>query len=105
MKLKPCPFCGSKAKMDRTEGMDLYISCTNIKCGAMVGPDYNEDIVKMSKTWNRRSQDIGTKAQATNKRYVTARKVWCEWLEYREEFHGESFPVWLQERLNASQST
>jgi len=36
-----------------------------------------------------------------NSDYATAQKVWSEWLKYREDEHGVSFPEWLQVRLNA----
>ena len=37
-KLKPCPFCGSKAKMERTPiNPYYYVICTNLECDATVG--------------------------------------------------------------------
>lgn len=36
-KLKPCPFCGSKAKMERTPiNPYYYVICTNLECDATV---------------------------------------------------------------------
>ena len=58
--LKPCPFCGSKAKkenldfgpVDRPPLMRLEtICCSSTTCGALVGGDTLEEAVK---TWNTR---------------------------------------------------
>lgn len=53
-KLKHCPFCGSKAKMERTSIIPYYCAnCTNLECDATVGrfqPTEEEAIA----VWNRR---------------------------------------------------
>lgn len=53
-KLKPCPFCGSKAKMERTPiNLYYYVICTNLECDATVGrfqPTEEEAVA----VWNRR---------------------------------------------------
>lgn len=59
-KLKPCPFCGSKAKMERTPinhyyyyNPYYYVICTNLECDATVGglqPTEEE----AAAAWNRR---------------------------------------------------
>lgn len=53
-KLKPCPFCGSKAKMERTPiNPYYYVICTNLECDATVGrfqPTEEEAVA----VWNRR---------------------------------------------------
>ena len=59
-KLKPCPFCGSKAKIcgHRTfrNAHDYYnIECTNQKCGVIMLTDLNaHDAIN---AWNRRVND------------------------------------------------
>lgn len=30
--LKPCPFCGGEAKMERYDSSLMYIRCSNNKC-------------------------------------------------------------------------
>ena len=53
-KLKPCPFCGSTAKMERTPiNPYYYVICTNLECDATVGrfqPTEEEAVA----VWNRR---------------------------------------------------
>jgi len=69
MKIKPCPFCGSEAKLKVTEDNSDYcyengkileyydIQCTNKECYLCDGADWNlrnrEDIIKM---WNTRNK-------------------------------------------------
>ena len=59
MKLKPCPFCGSAAKMidDVRDGIFNYykIFCTNIYCDAQMG--WRTDADSVVKEWNRRVND------------------------------------------------
>ena len=56
MELKPCPFCGSAAKMidDVRDGIFNYykIFCTNIYCDAQMGWRTDADV--LAKEWNRR---------------------------------------------------
>ena len=55
-KLKPCPFCGSKAVLRKKANLETYIvECTNGFCPAsyMIGNDYEteEEAVEV---WNKR---------------------------------------------------
>ena len=57
--LKPCPFCGSKAWLDRSgspeHGADAIIGCT--KCKFYMIPysyGYEDELVE---TWNRRANE------------------------------------------------
>lgn len=59
-KLKPCPFCGSKAKIcghpKFRNAPDYYdIECTNLKCGVIMLTDLNAQ--EAIKAWNRRADD------------------------------------------------
>lgn len=50
--LKPCPFCGGKARMSAWPDMNEYSAyCT--KCGAVPG-DYKPTQRKAVNAWNRR---------------------------------------------------
>lgn len=55
-KLKPCPFCGGKARI-MNAGYPHWVYCT--KCGAKVhGGKFGEEGEKASKkAWNRRAKD------------------------------------------------
>ena len=67
--LKPCPFCGAKAKLvissyENSDTTRLHqIMCENIfECGASIGrpisgwqADYKEDVERLKKQWNRRN--------------------------------------------------
>lgn len=54
MELKPCPFCGSEARIVTNYVGSVYIRCTNIyKCGVrQEGWDMEEDAIE---AWNRRA--------------------------------------------------
>ncbi len=66
MKLKPCPFCGSEAKMkfignDYTKSRTIEVKCSNVNCRAKMKNgairfnfDWLEDI--SIKAWNRRAK-------------------------------------------------
>lgn len=58
-KLKPCPFCGAKAKLE--QGMErVYpiwrVKCTFNQCGAEIafGEHYKDCAIK---AWNRRTNE------------------------------------------------
>lgn len=58
VELKPCPFCGGKAKKQAVETTilsDTYwgARCTKCNCGTAGYLNYNDAI----KAWNRRSDD------------------------------------------------
>ena len=51
-RLKPCPFCGGKAKLSRWEAIHEYsVFCT--KCNAVAG-DYEDTEEKAIERWNKR---------------------------------------------------
>jgi len=54
--LKPCPFCGSEAKLDFAEGR-YFVQCTDLKfCGAIIrGKTYTDSSVVVV-AWNQRSK-------------------------------------------------
>lgn len=65
--LKPCPFCGSPAKlyMDKYESTDsshaTWIRCENWRCNtrmdttiSFAGEDYQEKLDEFINRWNRR---------------------------------------------------
>lgn len=50
--LKPCPFCGGTARIDRTEG-GYTVWCTNLDCP--VSPHANYTSAKLAaECWNTR---------------------------------------------------
>ena len=52
-KLKPCPFCGSEAKLKEDEFGDYYILCISITCfGMMTAIDSRANLIRR---WNRRA--------------------------------------------------
>jgi Lar family restriction alleviation protein len=51
--LKPCPFCGSEAKMIKLYD-DYYIKCGNYCCEQSIA---YEDIEMAIEAWNRRAED------------------------------------------------
>lgn len=52
--LKPCPFCGGEAQMDRFENCAYVVRCKNLKCPAARTMNYNETMQKAAKRWNDR---------------------------------------------------
>lgn len=58
--LKPCPFCGSKAKLEENElfGGCYEVSCTNLKCDAFVTDDSESDVIRK---WNARHDEMTLK--------------------------------------------
>lgn len=71
VELKPCPFCGSDAKLvilDHENSDTTHwhkIMCKEpFKCGAELGtaisfyqPDYDENVARLVGRWNRRAND------------------------------------------------
>lgn len=58
--LKPCPFCGSKAKVEENElfGGCYEASCTNLKCDAFVTDDSESNVIRK---WNDRHDELTIK--------------------------------------------
>jgi len=58
--LKPCPFCGSVAVLDKFDNgeCDMYqVVCSNPKCGAeTISSNKPEDVITI---WNRRINEEG----------------------------------------------
>ncbi len=55
MELKPCPFCGGKARQIHLCGSSHHIACT--ECFSQSGPcDSEEQAVTK---WNRRTEKVG----------------------------------------------
>jgi hypothetical protein len=55
--LKPCPFCGTKVKVEETEGCDWVIRCEKCEChmfDKMVWSEGVDDRAELIKTWNTR---------------------------------------------------
>lgn len=58
--LKPCPFCGVKAKIEENElfGGLYEVSCTNLKCDAFVSDDNEASVIRK---WNTRHDEMTLK--------------------------------------------
>jgi len=59
LELKPCPFCGSKAKLVKTQKKEYFVGCTRIgncygnpACECNLGYKYKKDAIEL---WNRRT--------------------------------------------------
>ena len=53
--LKPCPFCGGKAKIERYT-IKPYAACT--ECGCSM-PDRHQTVEQAIEAWNRRTTKVG----------------------------------------------
>ena len=54
MDIKPCPFCGGKAVLQRLGGYYEYVRCVNEKCTIKpITPCYLEE-GRAIKEWNKR---------------------------------------------------
>ncbi len=56
MKLKPCPFCGGKAKLTDSKN-DAYVTCNNCK----VMTNYYKTGKQAIKAWNTRHEPENNK--------------------------------------------
>ena len=71
MKLKPCPFCGSK-NAEIADGSytvnDVVITTTNVLCGNCnaMGPDTRQGTDTAAAKWNRRRAVRSRKASLQN---------------------------------------
>lgn len=56
--LKPCPFCGGKAKRDAsvTKQVQVYCPLSN-RCGVHPCTDYYEKQKDADEAWNRRANE------------------------------------------------
>lgn len=62
-RLKPCPFCGSKATLysfrsTLRQHLVYYIECNDEYCSVMTRVFYDKDDV--INAWNRRAEDVQT---------------------------------------------
>lgn len=56
--LKPCPFCGSEATLERFENMKLYRAiCNHIPCRVHLMGWWHENIEECIEEWNTRSAE------------------------------------------------
>ena len=59
VKLKPCPFCGAKAKNGKLPDVEgYYVYCSSNKCRAL-GPGTRTKQHASINTWNRRARRKG----------------------------------------------
>ncbi len=63
--LKPCPFCGAKADMQNDFGVEYWVQCTNLDCGATDGT-VHIDPNSAAQRWNRRAAKEPCKPVATD---------------------------------------
>lgn len=52
--LCPCPFCGSEADMQNDFGVDYWVQCKNLECGAVEGSIHSSPAPALAR-WNRRA--------------------------------------------------
>jgi len=54
-KMKPCPMCGSEAKMQTGGFGEKFVTCSNEQCGIRFGCGiWSPDEIDMIKLWNKR---------------------------------------------------
>lgn len=53
IKLKPCPFCGGKAKINKIEQGRLY----EVECQYCYANVYDDTVEGAVEYWNRRTED------------------------------------------------
>lgn len=65
MKLKPCPFCGSKAKVKIKPHMPCehvmfgyYVTCSNIKCHVLLLTGTRDTKEEAIEAWNTRADNV-----------------------------------------------
>ena len=55
-RLKPCPFCGGKARMVESVLPGFYVACSNVfKCGGR--QEQFDTEAEAIEAWNRRNED------------------------------------------------
>ena len=54
-KLKPCPFCGGEAKIEKHEEYSYIVRCT--KCPCDIGRHWYRRKQDAKKDWNRRTEN------------------------------------------------
>ncbi len=52
-----CPFCGAKADMQNDFGVEYWVQCTNLDCGATDGTN-NSEPNSAALFWNRRAAPL-----------------------------------------------
>lgn len=57
--VRPCPFCGADAVLQRTSTWDWYVKCTDKQCGAR-SRLFHENPDGAVDTWNRRTKWYAT---------------------------------------------
>lgn len=53
-KLKPCPFCGAKAKIGNNFEGQFFVWCTNDDCDARIFSRVKDNAIR---AWNRRAEE------------------------------------------------
>ena len=57
IKLKPCPFCGSTAKVWAKWRCEFYcIECDNEECGCVYGDNMQLSFEEVIEEWNKRAE-------------------------------------------------
>lgn len=75
--LKPCPFCGSKAKFGANKsccGKTVRIDCTNPQCGANINAFSSK--AEAIKVWNRRAATEDNPLTLEQLREMGGEQVW-----------------------------
>lgn len=59
--LKPCPFCGSEARLcsavSRQQEICFVVKCTNLDCVMAAGGTLRQSVTQAENAWNRRAED------------------------------------------------
>ena len=57
--LKPCPFCGGKAAMERMDVSDCKyrVRCSNVKCKIVLRTRWLKSAEEAAEDWNRRHNE------------------------------------------------
>lgn len=97
--LKPCPFCGGEAEIERLGNarQSTIYSCTECGCSLETGEEWSH-----GRRWNDRAQTTSpAEKDAEIARYREALGLALEYWSHRQQRYKNRHPVWVQKALAA----